>query len=152
MGEPKPFASLTSGLLARKGDAKPAMRRQNIGNPGGLAMGHEDLGWNDMGEDGGLSASGPFSGLSPMGGVVSPVAQPAPQVTPVAAQEEAVRAVPVPAIVEQRKALAERIGHVPEPEEPADAAKPKARVPAHPDRQSTRLSSSHYCAARMPAT
>src|SRR3546814_14511451 len=84
MGEPKPFASLTSGLLARKGDAKPAMRRQNIGNPGGLAMGHEDLGWNDMGEDGGLSASGPFSGLSPMGGVVSPVAQPAPQVTPVA--------------------------------------------------------------------
>src|SRR3546814_8198116 len=67
MGEPKPFASLTSGLLARKGDAKPAMRRQNIGNPGGLAMGHEDLGWNDMGEDGGLSASGPFSGLSPMG-------------------------------------------------------------------------------------
>src|SRR3546814_19443185 len=74
MGEPKPFASLTSGLLARKGDAKPAMRRQNIGNPGGLAMGHEDLGWNDMGEDGGLSASGPFSGLSPMGGVVSHVA------------------------------------------------------------------------------
>src|SRR3546814_10771650 len=67
-----------------------------------------------------------------MGGVVSPVAQPAPQVTPVAAQEEAVRAVPVPAIVEQRKALAERIGHVPEPEEPADAAKPKARVTAHP--------------------
>src|SRR3546814_12298803 len=67
-----------------------------------------------------------------MGGVVSPVAQPAPQVTPVAAQEEAVRAVPVPAIVEQRKALAERIGHVPEPEEPADAATPKARVTAHP--------------------
>src|SRR3546814_19925493 len=94
-------------------------------------MGHEDLGWNGMGEGGGLSASGPFSGLAPMGGVVSPVAQPAPQVTPVAAQEEAVRAVPVPAIVEQRKALAERIGHVPEPEEPADAAKPKARVTAH---------------------
>src|SRR3546814_18651096 len=125
MGEPKPFASLTSGLLARKGDAKPAMRRQNIGNPGGLAMGHEDLGWNDMGEDGGLSASGPFSGLSPMGGVVSPVAQPAPQVTPVAAPEEAVRAVPVPAIDTPSTALAERVGPVPELERPPGEAQPK---------------------------
>ena len=34
--EPKAFASLSSGLLARKGAARPAMRPQ-------------DLGWNDMG-------------------------------------------------------------------------------------------------------
>ncbi len=33
MIEPKPFASLTSGLLARKGGARPAMRRAYI--PGG---------------------------------------------------------------------------------------------------------------------
>jgi hypothetical protein len=44
--EPKPFASLSSGLLARKGAAKPAMRPQGFGQVG---AGLEDLGWNDMG-------------------------------------------------------------------------------------------------------
>ncbi|MEP7130174.1 MAG: hypothetical protein ABI770_03505 [Sphingomicrobium sp.] len=47
MNEPKPFASLSSGLLARKGAARPAMKPQGFGQTGG---GHlEDLGWNDMG-------------------------------------------------------------------------------------------------------
>ena len=44
--EPKPFASLSSGLLARKGAARPAMRPQGFGQG---AAGLEDLGWNDMG-------------------------------------------------------------------------------------------------------
>ena len=44
--EPKPFASLSSGLLARKGAARPAMRPQGFGQVG---AGLEDLGWNDMG-------------------------------------------------------------------------------------------------------
>lgn len=44
--EPKPFASLSSGLLARKGAARPAMRPQGFGQTG---AGLEDLGWNDMG-------------------------------------------------------------------------------------------------------
>jgi hypothetical protein len=44
--EAKPFASLSSGLLARKGAARPAMRPQGFGQ--GVA-GLEDLGWNDMG-------------------------------------------------------------------------------------------------------
>jgi len=44
--EPKPFASLSSGLLARKGAARPAMRPQGFGQGG---SGLEDLGWNDMG-------------------------------------------------------------------------------------------------------
>ena len=44
--EPKPFASLSSGLLARKGAARPAMRPQGFGQVGGNL---EDLGWNDMG-------------------------------------------------------------------------------------------------------
>lgn len=54
MSDPKPFASLTPTLLARKGGARPAMRPQ-------LAPLHsfrdaaahqiEDLGWNDMGHD-----------------------------------------------------------------------------------------------------
>jgi hypothetical protein len=46
MGEPKAFASLSSGLLARKGAARPAMRPQGFGQIGGNI---EDLGWNDMG-------------------------------------------------------------------------------------------------------
>jgi hypothetical protein len=44
MNEARPFASLSSGLLARKGAAKPAMRPQGFG-------GFEDLGWNDMGHE-----------------------------------------------------------------------------------------------------
>lgn len=45
----KPFGSLSSGLLARKGHAKPAMRPQ--GFHGAAANGGpEDLGWNDMGD------------------------------------------------------------------------------------------------------
>ncbi len=38
------YASLSSGLLARKGAARPAMR------PQGYHTGLEDLGWNDMGQ------------------------------------------------------------------------------------------------------
>jgi len=47
MGEPKAFASLSSGLLARKGAARPAMRPQGFGGQTGAGL--EDLGWNDMG-------------------------------------------------------------------------------------------------------
>lgn len=43
MSEAKAFASLTAGLLARKGGAKPAMRPQ-------MYHVQDDLGWNDMGE------------------------------------------------------------------------------------------------------
>jgi len=46
VAEAKPFASLSSGLLARKGAARPAMRPQGFGQG---AHGLEDLGWNDMG-------------------------------------------------------------------------------------------------------
>jgi hypothetical protein len=48
VSEPKPFASLSSGLLARKGAARPAMRPQGFGQGG---AGLDDLGWNDMGFD-----------------------------------------------------------------------------------------------------
>jgi hypothetical protein len=47
MGEPKAFASLSSGLLARKGAARPAMRPQGFGGQAGAGL--EDLGWDDMG-------------------------------------------------------------------------------------------------------
>lgn len=60
MGEPKPLASLSSSLLARKGQAKPAMRPQgfaSFGFAGASAQPmHEDLGWNDMGHEFDLAA------------------------------------------------------------------------------------------------
>jgi len=46
------FASLSPAILARKGGAKPAMRRQLGPIPDATdAANLEDLGWNDMGED-----------------------------------------------------------------------------------------------------
>ena|SRR5947209_2076924 len=54
--EAKPFASLSSGLLARKGAARPAMRPQGFGQG---ASGLEDLGWNDMGFEPPKPASAP---------------------------------------------------------------------------------------------
>src|SRR4051794_40310982 len=74
MADSKPYASLSSGLLARKGGAKPAMRPQGFNGfaAGGLGTGNggslEDLGWNDMGpEDEFHSHSGPI-GLTPARG------------------------------------------------------------------------------------
>jgi len=48
VSEAKPFASLSSGLLARKGAARPAMRPQGFTQQSAAL---EDLGWNDMGHD-----------------------------------------------------------------------------------------------------
>lgn len=50
-GTPKPAASLSSGLLARKGHARPAMRPQGFVSPSPHGVVTDDLGWNDMGED-----------------------------------------------------------------------------------------------------
>jgi len=49
MSDPKPYASLSSGLLARKGQARPAMRPQGFTAGYASLAGLEDLGWNDMG-------------------------------------------------------------------------------------------------------
>lgn len=63
MGEEK-FASLSSGLLARKGAAKPAMRRQGFINPEGDVT--EDLGWNDMGLETPHPVNGDYPGEAPL--------------------------------------------------------------------------------------
>lgn len=53
----KPMAGLTSGLLARKGAARPAMRSQLFASLQAQETGAldrtdlDDLGWNDMGDD-----------------------------------------------------------------------------------------------------
>lgn len=51
----KPVASLTSGLLARKGFARPAMRSPLQHHPDEndelVSPDSDDLGWNDLGDD-----------------------------------------------------------------------------------------------------
>ncbi|MBK5264988.1 MAG: hypothetical protein JJE34_07125 [Alphaproteobacteria bacterium] len=114
MVEPRTFASLTSGLLARKGNATPAMRRQGLGSMGHVALGHEDLGWNDMGGelDHGASSTPPhFAGLSPMPGAHA-AAPPPVILVPVentGEQGDEVPAPAIPVVVEQRKLLAEKV-------------------------------------------
>lgn len=120
MAEPKPLASLTSSLLARKGGAKPAMRRQMLGGMGDLAAmhSHDDLGWNDMGEDD-IHYSDPMAvvGLTPMPhiAVVSP-----------AQSFDA----PIPPVVEQRLALEERIAAPVAIEVLAEVIEPASQVQA----------------------
>lgn len=83
--EARPAASLTASLLARRGGARPAMRRQPLGNLSVLPI-NDDLGWNDMGED--LPASAPALAMT---------------------QPEPATPAPVSPITEQLQVLAERI-------------------------------------------
>jgi hypothetical protein len=77
VSEPKSFASLSSTLLARKGEAKPAMRSQAINLSHTVARDvsdddhHDDLGWNDMGHDLQEHENSPVM-PSPINGHVSP--------------------------------------------------------------------------------
>ncbi|WP_375427188.1 hypothetical protein [uncultured Sphingomonas sp.] len=91
----KPLASLSSQLLARKGQASPAMRRQGYGGFSAGGVTADDLGWNDMGHP---------SEPEP------PKPAPAP--------------VPMPPVLAMRGALAERIEAV-EAEPVARAEGPK---------------------------
>ena len=50
MREGKTFAVLSAGLLARKGEARPAMRPQGDA-PEPVSAPDDDLGWNDMGDE-----------------------------------------------------------------------------------------------------
>ena len=82
MGQPKPQASLSSTLLARKGQARPAMRPQGFSGFGTLADAIDDLGWNDMGQ----GDETPEPTLSP----TTPAADPV-EVPPVLRQREALK-------------------------------------------------------------
>lgn len=104
MTDHRPAASLTSSLLARRGDARPAMRRQPLANLGAPLAPHEDLGWNDIGQDE-VPAPPPVTSLAAMSSpdlvakpqetepepVAAPVAAPvAPVQSPVNRQLEAI--------------------------------------------------------------
>ena len=81
MSEPKPIASLSGVLLARKGLARPAMRRPAavLGANGNAAFAQDDLGWNDMGYDVDPDPTTPmdydhsFHGVNPLAAAVPDV-------------------------------------------------------------------------------
>jgi hypothetical protein len=116
INEARPFASLSSGLLARKGAAKPAMRPQGFG-PGG----YEDLGWNDMGYEPREEAD-----EAEREHVPSSIAALTPAPRPVQL-EEAVE----PHVVAQQRAIAESYAAPSEPqaESPPEPAAPEPAAP-----------------------
>jgi hypothetical protein len=99
LGASKPLASLSSGLLARKGQARPAMRPQGFANLASLASAGNDLGWNDMGHP------APVEAVPPV--LVEREAL-AEAVETVAAPEPA-EIVPPPALVDVSVATANRL-------------------------------------------
>jgi len=113
--EARPFASLSSGLLARKGAAKPAMRPQAFGHIAAPSL--EDLGWNDMGDS-------------------EPA--PAPEHVPscIAALTPAPRTVEPAPVREQQRAIAEELGADTEETSEIDIVEP-APVLAMPRRRTS---------------
>ncbi|PCD03138.1 hypothetical protein COC42_01580 [Sphingomonas spermidinifaciens] len=82
-GNSKPLASLSSGLLARKGQARPAMRPQGFV---GINSPLEDLGWNDLGE-----------------------AQPRATIAPLTPETPVPDTAPEPAVIAEREALSREV-------------------------------------------
>jgi hypothetical protein len=101
IGNPKPTASLSSSLLARKGHARPAMRPQGFLQLS-TATAQDDLGWNDMGEAAMMAAG-----------------EPAPLAPPEPAEARAHVDAPKPAVLRQREALDERLAGAEPVAEPA---------------------------------
>ncbi|MGO4165420.1 hypothetical protein [uncultured Novosphingobium sp.] len=95
------FASLTAGLLARKGRARPAMRRQDAVNLGATSLSvagarMEDLGWNDWGQNDEVQTDG---GQNDVVELVGPSAE-----LPASA--------PAPDVLRQIDELAQRLGRM----------------------------------------
>ena len=111
MNEARPFASLSSGLLARKGAAKPAMRPQAYTS-------FEDLGWNDMGE---APPAEEAAVAEVPEHVPSSIAALTPAPKPV--KEE-------PPVVAQQRAILESFAGEEEPEAQQEAQTPPAAPPA----------------------
>jgi outer membrane biosynthesis protein TonB len=129
MAETKPFASLSSGLLARKGAAKPAMRPQGFGSFGSSL---EDLGWNDMGH-----APGSLHDINEAHELPEHVPSSIEALTP--APGGRTQSEP-PAVVEQQRELQARLAPVelvpepePEPEPEAEIEAPEAEAPPEPE-------------------
>jgi hypothetical protein len=118
MAETKPFASLSSGLLARKGAAKPAMRPQGFGSFGSSL---EDLGWNDMGH-----APGALHDINEAHELPEHVPSSIEALTPAPGGRAPSEP---PAVVEQQRELEARMAPAPEPvPEPENRSEPEAKV------------------------
>jgi hypothetical protein len=141
----RPFASLSSGLLARKGAAKPAMRPQGFGQFGASL---EDLGWNDMGsapvaapepEDFPEHVPSSIAALTPLPHNGRPVADEPAAPPPVVEQQRAIAesfapAAPAPAPAPEPEPEPEPVP-APEPEPVAEAAPAPAAVVSLPRRR-----------------
>jgi hypothetical protein len=134
MSDPKPLASLSPTLLARKGAARPAMRPQwqpmsNYSNevPAPPSAGLEDLGWNDMGEPHPVETAPEPKATEP--------AQPAPVVVPFGAPDETFAeplTTGVPEVVRQQDTLAETVATEPPPLIPLAAHRYARSAPPAP--------------------
>lgn len=139
INDARSYASLSSGLLARKGAAKPAMRPQGF-------AGFDDLGWNDMGghepaAEEGLEGDLPehvpssISALTPAPKHPKPVPSEAEGPVPSEAEGPAASEAEAhgePEVVAQQRAIAESFP--PEVEE-AEAPPAPAQLVALPKRQ-----------------
>jgi hypothetical protein len=130
INDARSYASLSSGLLARKGAAKPAMRPQGFGHHAGF----DDLGWNDMGGHNEPAPEEAFEGDLPEH-VPSSIAAltPAPKLAK-AAPSEAEEPVE-PEVVAQQRAIAESFPAEAEAEVEEEAPPAPAQVVALPKRQ-----------------
>lgn len=119
MSEPKPLASLSPTLLARKGTAKPAMRPQ-VHYPDALArtMIEDDLGWNDMGEEPEIAPQGTALPSASGSDRTAPG-----DVVPIKAKVELPLEPLKPAVVQQQEEIARSVA--PREHEP-ELAQPKA--------------------------
>ncbi|MFA5968442.1 MAG: hypothetical protein WC816_04260 [Sphingomonas sp.] len=99
IGSSKPLASLSSGLLARKGQARPAMRPHGFTGFGSMTEAMDDLGWNDMGPN-----AGPVEPMTP---APVPLPTPAPvlPMTPVFEDLPHLDEDVLPAVLRDRAAL-----------------------------------------------
>ncbi len=115
MSDNNAFASLSPTLLARKGGAKPAMRRQLASSlsafDGQAASDNEeleDLGWNDMGEAKEAPRSAEVLSLTPE--PANPDAE-----AETRRHDKATAQALVPEVVKQQEAIAERVVEQPVP-------------------------------------
>jgi len=126
INDARSYASLSSGLLARKGAAKPAMRPQGFGHHAGF----DDLGWNDMGSHGHHQEPAPedvFEGDLPEH-VPSSIAALTPSPKPAKAAPTDAEEHAEPEVVAQQRAIAESFPAEAEAEEEA-LPPPPAVVP-----------------------
>jgi hypothetical protein len=155
MAEAKPFASLSSGLLARKGTAKPAMRPQGFGSFGGSL---EDLGWNDMGHPAAEHVPSSVEALTPaprLHAVSDPSYQPVEP--PVFEQQRAIEQSFSEA--EPEEAYEEEEAYEPEQEEafeaepePEPEPEPQPEEAFEPEPEAETASEPERCQVRVPDT